>query len=84
VRVNAAERRRWEQLKADRHDIGRAAAWLRQRAWQEQYAGLHDKDRAFMLAGLLDTLALQLDRVDSAVRRDAVFACRWLLGERGT
>ena len=51
---------------------------------KEQYAGLHDKDRAFMLAGLLDTLALQLDRVDSAVRRDAVFACRWLLGERGT
>ena len=56
----------------------------RQRAWQEQYAGLHDKDRAFMLAGLLDTLALQLDRVDAAVRRDAVFACCWLLGERGT
>jgi hypothetical protein len=59
-------------------------AWLRERAWLERYAGLHDRDRAQMLAMLLDTLSLQLDRVDPAVRSEAVRVSRWLLGERGT
>ena len=68
--MNTAERRRYEALQADRQAIDRAAAWLREQAWTEQYAGLHDKDRAFALASLLDTLVLQLDRVDSAVRRE--------------
>jgi hypothetical protein len=38
----------------------------------EQYAGLHDKDRAFMLAGILDTLSLHLDRVPPGLRAKAV------------
>ena len=76
--MNHAERRRFEELQVDRRDIERAAAWLRAHAWRESYAGSHDKYRAFMLASLV----LQLDRVDSAVRSEAVRVSRWLLGER--
>lgn len=82
--MNQTERRRFEQLQADRRAVERAAAWLRERAWHEQYAGLHDKDRAFQLASLLDVLMWQLDRVDPAVRSEAVRVSRWLLGDRGT
>lgn len=64
--------------------VERAAAWPPERAWHEQYAGLHDKDRAFQLTSPLDLLALRLDRVDSAVRSEAVRVSRWMLGERGT
>jgi hypothetical protein len=82
--LNTRDRRRWEELHADRQDIDRAARWLRDLAWQESYAGFKDKDRAFMVAMLLDTLSIQLDRVDSAVGSEAVRVSRWMLGERGT
>jgi hypothetical protein len=53
-------------------------------AWHEQYAGLHDRDRAQMLAILLDTLSLQLDRIPPVVRGETVRVSRWLVDERGT
>jgi hypothetical protein len=61
-----------------------AAAWLRSQAWQEHYAGLRDQDRAFMIAMLLDTLSLQLDRIPPGVRAETVRVSCWLLGQRGT
>jgi hypothetical protein len=82
--MNTTDRRCYEQLQADRKAIDTAAAWLRERAWQGEYAGLHDKDRAFMLAALLDTLSLQLDRNPPGVRAETVRIARWLLGDRGT
>jgi hypothetical protein len=84
--VTTAERRRFEQLRDDRRTIDQAAAWLRVMAWQEQYAGLHDRGRAQMLAMLLDTLSLQLDRIPPRVRGEAVRAVVPLADrrERGT
>jgi hypothetical protein len=82
--MNQTDRRRWTQLQADRKAIDTAAAWLRERAWQGEYAGLHDKDRAFMIALLLDTLSLQADRIPPGVRAEAVRVSRWLVGKRGT
>lgn len=84
VPLNATERRRWEQLQADRQAIDTAAAWLRARAIQDGYAGLHDEDRAFQLAMLLDTLSLQLDRIPPGVRAETVRVSGWLVGQRGT
>ena len=37
-----------------------------------------------MLAMLLDTLSLQLDRIPPRVRGETVRVSRWLVGERGT
>ena len=66
--LTTAERRRYEELQADRLHIDTAAAWLHTQAWQEQYAGLHDQDRAFMTAMWLDTPSLQLDRIPPGAR----------------
>lgn len=67
---------------ADQRIIDAAAAWLRSCAWQESYAGFADKDRAFMFAGLLNTLSLQLDQVPPAVRAEVVRTCGWMMGRR--
>lgn len=80
--VNQTDRRRFDQLQADRNVIDTAAAWLREQAWLEQYAGLHDKDRAFMLAAVLDSVSVQLDRIPDGLRREVVRSARWLLGDR--
>jgi hypothetical protein len=82
--LTTADRRRWEQLLADRKRIDQAATWLRERAWQESYAGCRDNDRAFQLAMLLDTFSLQLDRARRACAGKTVRMAGWLLGHRGT
>jgi hypothetical protein len=81
--VTTAEWRRSDQLRADRETVNSAGVWLRSRAWQEQYAGCHDKDRCFQLAMLLDTLSLQLDRAPAGLREETVRVSWSLLGQRG-
>jgi hypothetical protein len=78
--LNATDRRRWQELHDDRLIVDRGARWLRDQAWQESYAGLHNKDRAFMLATLLESLSLQLDAVPDGLRREAVRTAEWLIG----
>ena len=78
--MNTTERRRFEALMADRRAIELAAAWLRQNASQENYAGLSDHSRALQIALLLDSLSLQLDRVPSGLRIEAVRVAEWLVG----
>ena len=78
--MTTAERRRFEQLQADRAHIESAAAWLRQNASQENYAGLSDHSRALQIALLLDSLSLQLDRVPKGLRIEAVRVAEWLVG----
>jgi hypothetical protein len=78
--MNRRERAQWEQLQADRLTLDTAAAWLRHRAWQESYAGMRDKDRAFVLAAFLESVSVQLDRVPEALRIEAVRTSEWLVG----
>lgn len=78
--MTAAERRRFEALQADRQALDVAAAWLRLRAWEQAYAGFKDKDRAFALASLLESLSVQLDRVPEGLRIEAVRTAEWLVG----
>ena len=78
--MNTTERRRWEQLQADRQAIDLAAAWLRQNASQEDFAGFRDKSRAIQVAMLVESLSLQLDRVPSGLRVEAVRVAEWLVG----
>ena len=77
--MNPAERRRRDELQADRQTIDIGAAWLRTRAWEDSYAGFREKDRAFALATLLEALSIQLDRVSHGLRAEAVRAARWLV-----
>jgi hypothetical protein len=51
-------------------------------AWQESYAGLSDKDRAYSLAHLLETLSLQRDRVPEGLQAETVRVSRWIVGDR--
>jgi hypothetical protein len=83
-RMNAAERRRWDELQADRRVIGAGAAWLRTNAWEQSYAGFRDKDRAFALATLMDAISMQLDRVPPGLRAEAVRAAAWMVGGSST
>lgn len=78
--MNTRERARYEALMADRRTIEGAAGWLRAGAWEDGYAGLKDQDRCFMLAALLESLSLQLDRVPGGLRIEAVRAAEWLIG----
>jgi hypothetical protein len=78
--VTAAERRRLDALQADRAHIELAAAWLRQNAWQESYAGLSSKDRAFALAAFMESVAMQLERIPPGLRAEAVRAAQWVTG----
>lgn len=75
------ERRR-DALRADRELLARAASWLRSDAIRSGYAGLSHQHVTFAFALLLDELALHLADLDDAVRRQAVQACRQLLGEQ--
>lgn len=76
--MNADERRRWNELQADRQTIDIGAAWLRTRSWEDSYAGFREKDRAFALATLLEALSVQLDRIPDGLRDQAVRTARWL------
>lgn len=78
--MNRRERAQWDQLQADRQALNVAAAWLRMRAWEQAYAGFKDKDRAFALASLLESLSVQLDRVPEGLRVEAVRTAEWLVG----
>lgn len=80
--MTATDRRRWAELHADRQTIERAATWLRTLAWEESYAGLRDKDRAFAIALFLEAVSFQLDRIPPGLRVEAVRVASWLLGER--
>lgn len=73
------DRKRAKQMHADRRTIDQAAAFLRHRAAQDGYAGLHDPDRCYALAGLLDMLALQLDQLPPGLREDTARTARWLV-----
>lgn len=73
--MREADLRRIRQLKADQEIIGAAAFYLRHRAVQEHYAGLHDKDLAMGFAALLDTLQRHLRDLPDSVRSEAVSAC---------
>lgn len=81
--MTAADHRRYDQLRADRQIVNEGAMWLRADAIAEQFAGFQRKERAFALAGLLDTLVLQLDRVPEAVRAGAILAAEVLIDQRG-
>jgi hypothetical protein len=78
--MNRREQAQWDQLQADRQAIEAAAAWLRHRAWDQAYAGFKDKERAFALASLLESLSVQLDRVPDGLRAEAVRAAQWMVG----
>ncbi len=65
---------------AERRSVENAAAWLRQNAWQEHYAGFGDKDRAFQLATLMESLSLQLDRLPDGLRTEAVRVAASMIG----
>jgi hypothetical protein len=78
--LKTAERRHYDALQADRASIEYAAAWLRQHAWQESYAGLSSKNRALALATFLESVSMQLDRIPPGLRAEAVRAAQWLIG----
>ncbi|WP_242623042.1 hypothetical protein [Pseudonocardia sediminis] len=56
-----------------------AAVALRRSAAGAGYAGLRGQYTGFALAGLLDSVSLQLDQVPAQVRRDALAAAGHLL-----
>ncbi len=74
----------YAQLQADRHTITAAARWLRDRAIQDDYAGLKRKDLAFPAALVLDELARHVRDLDVDLRGRVVAACRSLLDGRET
>ena len=76
--------RQWRQYDRDRADaelIRRAAAWLRENPERAQHAGLSCDTDAHALAALLDVLAAEIAHLDSAVRWQALEACRAVLRE---
>ena len=75
------ERRR-AALRAERELLERAAGWLRGEAVRSGYAGLSHQQVPFVLALLLDEVALHLPDLDAGVRRQAVQSARLLLGEQ--
>jgi hypothetical protein len=72
--MNEAERRRFEQLRADQRMLDRAAARIRHEGFQGQYAGFHRKEIAFGVAAVFDMLALQIRQLPDGVRAQAVAA----------
>jgi hypothetical protein len=72
--------RHGDPLLADRKALEHAAAWLRQNAWQEHYAGFGEKERAFQLATLMESMGTQLDRVPDELRTEAVRVAGRLVG----
>jgi hypothetical protein len=76
--------RQWRQHDRDCADadlLRRAAAWLREHPDRAGYAGLSNDVTAHAAAALLDILAAALPDLDSAVRWQAVEACRVVLGQ---
>jgi hypothetical protein len=72
------QRCRYEQLRADRQLVDKAAAQLRRRAILDGYAGLHGKAVAFGLALVL-VLARNLRDLAADLRAQTVNCCRTLL-----
>ncbi len=74
----------WRQHDRDRADVEllrRAAAWVREDPDRAGYAGLSGDTTARADAALLDILAAAVPDLDAGVRRQAVEACRTLLGQ---
>ena len=74
------QRRRYEQLNADRGVVEQAAAHLRHRAILDGHAGLEHKEAAFALALILDELARHLRDLNDALRQWVIESAQQLLG----
>ena len=74
------QRRRYEQLKADRTIVEQAAAHLRRQAILAGYAGVEHKHVAFALALILDELARHYRDLDEQLRGRILDGCRSMLG----
>jgi hypothetical protein len=79
--MTTTEQHHGERLRAERQSVEHAAAWLRQNAWQEHYAGFGEKDRALQLATLMESLSLQLDHLPDGLRTEAVRVAARVIGE---
>jgi hypothetical protein len=76
--------RQWRQYDSDRADadlLRRTATWLGEHPDRAGYAGLSSDTTARALAALLELLATSIADLDPAVRRQAVEACRVMLGQ---
>ena len=73
------QRQLYEQVRADRQLVERAAAQLRQRAISDAYSGLEGKFVAFGLALVLDELGRHMRDLDDVLRAETLGCCRALL-----
>lgn len=77
--MNERDRRRIEQLRADRMTVRDAAGVVRS-APEQRWSGLHTARRADELGDLLDGLAEHLHTLDDQTRSHIVRVCAETLG----
>lgn len=77
----AGQWRHHDRDRADADLLRRTAAWLREHPDRAGRAGLSDDTTARAVAALLDILAGAVPDLDAGVRRQAVEACRVVLGQ---
>ncbi|ANY05761.1 hypothetical protein [Pseudonocardia sp. HH130630-07] len=78
--MNERDRRRIEQLRADRMAVRDAAGVVRSAPELQSWPGLHTARRAEELGDLLDGLAEHLHTLDEQIRSHVVRVCTETLG----
>jgi hypothetical protein len=76
------ERRRWEEIKAERQMIDAAAFVLRREAAQRYYAGLTEPYAAYALAAMLDELSRRVGDLDGGLRWQIQQSCQAVVKAR--